>query len=109
MLYFALTAAAFLPCIATASPRVVNMDFVKTRSPHASLQRRAGTINTALINNDDLQYLANITVGTPPQQFIVQIDTGSSDLWIPSRSSDLCRSQDCRQTGACESIDPRQF
>ncbi|KAL8898416.1 MAG: hypothetical protein Q9207_006711 [Kuettlingeria erythrocarpa] len=76
------------------------MDFVKTRSPHPSLQRRAGTINTALLNNDDLQYLANITVGTPPQQFIVQIDTGSSDLWIPSELSDLCRTQDCRQTGA---------
>ncbi|KAL8751104.1 MAG: hypothetical protein Q9184_006176 [Pyrenodesmia sp. 2 TL-2023] len=79
-LLLALTAAAaLLPWTATADPRVVNMDFVKTRIPRSSLQRRAGTITASLLNNDDLQYLANITIGTPPQDFIVQIDTGSID------------------------------
>lgn len=101
--YLALaTVAACLPWTALASPRVVGMDFVKAKSPKPPLRRRAGTVSTLLNNNDDLQYLANISVGTPPQQFVVQIDTGSSDLWIPSRQSDLCHIQDCSQTGACK-------
>ena len=35
---------------------------------------------------DDIMYLANITVGTPEQQFLVLLDTGSSDFWIPDSS-----------------------
>jgi hypothetical protein len=37
-----------------------------------------------------LQYWVNITVGTPPQPLAVQLDTGSSDLWIPSSHADVC-------------------
>ena len=51
------------------------------------------------------RYLINMTVGTPGQPFSVQLDTGSSDIWIPSVESDVCREdeQDCQALGQYDS------
>lgn len=60
------------------------------RSP---LRKRdtSGTVQTSLSeSNLFVSYYANITMGTPPQNIRLIVDTGSSDIWAVASSADVC-------------------
>lgn len=87
-----------------AASGVVAFDFTKTRmnardlpslgTRYPNIARRANTVQSG-ITNELLLYFINVTVGTPPQPLSLQLDTGSSDIWFPAASSNICQ-QDCQ-------------
>lgn len=71
------------------------------RSP---LRRRdtSGTVQTSLSeNNLFITYYANITMGTPPQNIRLIVDTGSSDIWAVASQATVCAAAAGCPGGTC--------
>ena len=73
----------------------LRLDFTKRSIRSEAKQLSSRSLDVPLLNGQGgLEYWVNITVGTPPQSLSVQLDTGSSDLWIPSTAASICAVQD---------------
>src|SRR5271170_5563882 len=81
-----------------ASPKVLSMRMYRTER---SILKKRGTLSVDIGNaNTNGLYFVNASVGTPPQEVQLQIDTGSSDVWMfGPHSCDLstspCLGGDC--------------
>ncbi|KAL9560128.1 hypothetical protein MBANPS3_000092 [Mucor bainieri] len=86
--------AATLPEPSTITIPITSQQVNSPKIP--SLVRRKSKFISSATNapvyNMRTEYMATVHIGTPAQAFNVILDTGSSDLWIPSKScsKNLC-------------------
>lgn len=82
-----------------STPGTLKLDFTKRIDSIATSQHsspdpnspynpgKAGSTPQAILKNHIIYYDTEITLGTPPQKFTVDLDTGSSDLWVNANGS----------------------
>lgn len=108
-------ALAAISCATTcvASAGYLALDFQKRSPSETRLVRRQDQGNESFVaelvqNSNKIEYLINITLGTPPQALGVTLDTGSSDLWIPATTNENCVRNEC-DGGSYESGDSSTY
>lgn len=97
-----------LALVGAASAGVVGIDIQRREDfdyiQHDRVRLGRRQISQTL-DNFQILYFANITLGTPPQVLRMLIDTGSSDLWCNTPQSTLCStvSRKCAISGTYDS------
>ena len=97
--------SAALNLIERDTPNVVGLDIARRhiRDPmkRDALRRRQSQTVSETLDNYGTLYFANVSIGTPAQNFALHIDTGSSDLWVNVPNSEICteRGDPCSLSG----------
>uniref|UniRef100_A0A8C3UTZ8 Peptidase A1 domain-containing protein n=1 Tax=Catharus ustulatus TaxID=91951 RepID=A0A8C3UTZ8_CATUS len=84
-------------------------DFLKhiKYDPVKGYQPRQGSVvRQPITNHLDSSYFGEISIGEPPQKFLVLFDTGSSNLWVPSTD---CKSPACFNHAKFQPCDSATF
>jgi len=69
---------------------VVQYPFQKVRQLKSPALRKRATVPVTL-GNQQVLYYANVSVGTPGQEIQMQVDTGSSDVWMSDSTAVFCQ------------------
>jgi elongation factor G len=88
--------SALLAQVAHATPGngVVQWDIRKEQESQdfRKLHKRASTFEEVVTNEAARGgYFATCRLGTPGQNVTLQLDTGSSDIWVPDSQAKVCR------------------
>ncbi|OQE03189.1 hypothetical protein PENSOL_c001G11163 [Penicillium solitum] len=112
-----LSIALALPCANAITlhkrddPAVFSLPIARSDRPELLQKRSSKVASTALYNVQNMYYMVNITVGTPPQNLSLSLDTGSSDIWVNIPNSTYCEKDDdpCSSTGVFNLKDSSTF
>lgn len=75
--------------------RVKSQSGASLRRTQRLARRQPASVETFLPQDDHSQYLINFTIGTPPQSVAAILDTGSTDVFIPSTTHPKCQAGEC--------------
>ncbi|KAL2271322.1 hypothetical protein VTJ83DRAFT_693 [Remersonia thermophila] len=96
-------------CAASNTPGIVKWDIQRQhrRQELTRLGKRADTYEE-VITNEEMRggYFATCQIGTPGQPVTLQLDTGSSDIWVPANTAQVCRQRGSGDGCAFGSFDP---
>jgi hypothetical protein len=82
-----------LPILVGASAKTITIPLKYRSSENHVPSLSLKSSSAALYNFRNVQYFGEITIGTPPQKFLVVFDTGSSNIWVTGKD---CRLPQCR-------------
>lgn len=85
------------------SPQHLSFEHVRRPQPHTrhTVSHKLGAPSNGSSLTGTVLYMVNATIGNPPQLVRLQVDTGSSDTWVPYNGNNICSDypQFCEASG----------